>query len=128
MSPVNHQFPSTLIGKRERCFNPKWYEKYEWLEYSMSTDAVFCYWKHATGKGGALVKHDTSLNHQEAPTHLSLFLLCNYNSLIIVIITTKKKKEETYNRSSRMAEISKLSWGSIPPDPLRCLAHPIYIF
>ena len=37
--PVNHQFPSTLIGNRERCFNPKWYEKYELVEYSISADA-----------------------------------------------------------------------------------------
>ena len=87
--PVNHQFPSSLIGNRECSFNPKWYDKYQWLEYSISKDATFCYpccffvhgtskaedtfvsigycdWKHGTGKDGALVKYDTSLKHKEA--------------------------------------------------------------
>ena len=87
--PVNCQFPSSSIGNRERSFNPRWYNKYQWLEYSVSRDAIFCYpcryfahgcskaedtfisigyrdWKHATGRGGALTKHDTCMTHQEA--------------------------------------------------------------
>ena len=87
--PVNVTFPTTSIGNRGRSFNPRWYEKYQWLEYSVSKDAIFCYpcrffalgsgraedtfttigykdWKHATGKNGALIKHDSSITHQAA--------------------------------------------------------------
>ena len=78
--PVNLNFPSTSISNRDHSFNPWWYDKYQWLEYSASRDAIFCCpcryfahgsdkaennftsigykdWKHTTGKDGALVKH-----------------------------------------------------------------------
>lgn len=76
--PRQAHFPATLIGSKQRAFNPDWYKTYNWLEYSIERDAVFCYpcrlftvnegraqntftkigfrdWKHATGKGGSLV-------------------------------------------------------------------------
>ena len=43
VQPVNYPFPSTLISNKERCFNLKWYLKYEWLEYSVAKDTVFCH-------------------------------------------------------------------------------------
>lgn len=88
--PVLQSFPITQFGNKTRSFNPKWYEKYSWLEYSVQKDAIFCYpcrlfslpgttrtedalrsigyrdWKHATGKNGALEKHDNCRSHRQA--------------------------------------------------------------
>lgn len=86
VQPVSYSFPSTVIGTKGRCFNSKWYEQYEWIEYSIAKDAVFCFpcrffahatnnaedrfvnlgfrdWKHAGGKSGAFASCKT---HQEA--------------------------------------------------------------
>lgn len=89
VQPINHTFPTTSFGNRYRSFNPKWFDQYVWIEYSISRDDTFCYpcrfipmgshthrvedsfvnsgyrdWKHATGKHGGFVKHDTSLKHK----------------------------------------------------------------
>ena len=36
-------YPATLFGKKVICFNPDWYGKYKWLEYSIEKDAAFCF-------------------------------------------------------------------------------------
>ena len=91
VQPRNYCFSGTHFGNKVRSFNPTWFDKYVWLEYSISNNAVFCYacrfftmglgshraedsfikigyrdWKHATGKTGGLVKHDISLRHKHA--------------------------------------------------------------
>ena len=71
-------FPPTVFSGKKRSFNLKWYEEFEWLEYSISRDAAFCYpcrvfttrsgkaegtftvtgfrdWKHASGNSGVLL-------------------------------------------------------------------------
>ncbi|XP_029148316.1 uncharacterized protein [Arachis hypogaea] len=41
--PRNHDFPQTACGSSFRRFNPNWFDDYgNWLEYSISKDAVFC--------------------------------------------------------------------------------------
>ncbi|CAL1403229.1 unnamed protein product [Linum trigynum] len=40
--PRLHQFPFRDIGGRKRRFNPSWYDKYSWIEYSVAKDAVYC--------------------------------------------------------------------------------------
>ena len=42
--PNNHQFPKRKYGKDNRTFQARWFEKYPWLEYSVSKDAAFCFW------------------------------------------------------------------------------------
>lgn len=37
------QYPVTIIGGKRRSFNPLWYKKYHWLEYSQERDAVYCF-------------------------------------------------------------------------------------
>ena len=85
VQPHNHQFPSTYFGNKYRSFNPEWFHKNVWLEYSISKDAVFCYacrffslgsandvfvktgyrdWKHCTGKAGRIAKHSNSVKHK----------------------------------------------------------------
>ncbi len=69
---------------------------YEWLEYSVANNAVYCYacrffahgnskaddrflrtgysdWKHISEKGGALDKHHSSKNHQTALLNWSTY-------------------------------------------------------
>ncbi|CAM4467244.1 unnamed protein product [Leuciscus chuanchicus] len=40
--PKLSSFPVTTIAGKGRSFNARWYEKFPWLEYSISRDAVFC--------------------------------------------------------------------------------------
>ena len=102
VQPMNHSFPLTMIGNKTHSFNAKWYQQYEWMEYSIAKDALFCYpcrffshasnkaedrfvtlgfrdWKHAGGKGGAFAKHNTSKSHQEA--------LMNWNQFKMTVAT-----------------------------------------
>ncbi|KAL4104546.1 hypothetical protein QTP88_019841 [Uroleucon formosanum] len=37
-------FPCTVISGKHRCFQSSWYSKYPWLEYSITLNAVFCYY------------------------------------------------------------------------------------
>ena len=117
VQPVNHLFPSILISNKERCFNPKWYEQYRWLEYSVAKDAVFCYpcrlfahgsnkaedrfvtigyrdWKHAIGKGGAFVKHNTSKHHQDALMNWSQYKATVTSGTSVVSRLDNARKEQ----------------------------------
>ena len=40
--PKNHKFPRKEIGGSRR-FMISWYNKWDWLEYSMTEDAAFCF-------------------------------------------------------------------------------------
>lgn len=83
------KYPTTVVGGKQRSFNSEWYKSYSWLEYSVKSDAAFCYpcrlfttgegrshntfteagfrdWKHATGKGGILTIHDKCSTHVSA--------------------------------------------------------------
>ncbi len=53
--PLLKEFPLRKFGEDMRRFNPSWYKMYgSWLEYSESSDAVFCLccylFKNETGK------------------------------------------------------------------------------
>lgn len=41
--PKTHNFPQTNIGGRLRRFCVSWFEKWDWLEYSIEKDAAFCF-------------------------------------------------------------------------------------
>ena len=42
--PRTYEFPCTLIGDRERKFNPEWFDEFgSWLEYSESKDKAYCF-------------------------------------------------------------------------------------
>ena len=47
--PFGHVFPLRQFGKIRRCFRDVWFIKYEWLEYSTSKDAAFCFWCYLFG-------------------------------------------------------------------------------
>ena len=89
VQPKNVKFPSKKFGKSLRSFNPEWYNTFPWIEYSIRSDAIYCYacrffstgtgraeatftkigfsdWKHALGKSGAVTVHDKSLSHKKS--------------------------------------------------------------
>ncbi|XP_057793266.1 uncharacterized protein LOC131009879 [Salvia miltiorrhiza] len=41
---VGHTYPKTEFGTQLKSFQDAWYEKFVWLEYSVSKDACFCFW------------------------------------------------------------------------------------
>lgn len=73
-------FPKNNDG---RCFQPKWIDTFEWIEYSKQTDKLYCYacrqfsiinpndafsggfnaWKTALSAGKGLKRHAASANH-----------------------------------------------------------------
>ena len=91
--PVNVKFPATKFGSTTRTFNVAWYDKFNWLEYSVECNACYCYpccifgasssygrsgpesaftttgfrnWKKATSKDGVLNRHVNSVAHKQA--------------------------------------------------------------
>ena len=90
--PIHITFPVTYFSGKARSFNPNWFHQYNWLEYSITKDAAFCYpcwlfgtpsastsrperafttsgfrdWKHATGSKGSLISHEKCLSHKES--------------------------------------------------------------
>ncbi len=40
--PHLQAFPSTIMDGKYRSFNAKWYERFNWIEYSQSKDLIFC--------------------------------------------------------------------------------------
>ena len=42
--PRGHNFPRKKMGKDNRCFREVWFKDRDWLEYSVSKDAAFCFW------------------------------------------------------------------------------------
>ena len=41
--PKLEKFPYSTINLQRRAFSPVYYEEYEWTEYSVQQDAVFCF-------------------------------------------------------------------------------------
>jgi len=42
--PKGLYFPRRQYGQRSRPFQEEWYDKYDWLEYSVSKDASYCFY------------------------------------------------------------------------------------
>ncbi|BFG24985.1 hypothetical protein CerSpe_112590 [Prunus speciosa] len=40
--PKDHTFPQTNLSGYNRRFNVKWFDEFDWLEYSFSKDTAFC--------------------------------------------------------------------------------------
>ena len=90
VQPHKIKFPSHIIARQYRSFNPSRYNKYIWLEYSEYEDAVYCFycrhfsierkkptfvtngmwnWKRRYGtnpKSNKLFQHHTSFQHAES--------------------------------------------------------------
>ncbi|KAH7688385.1 Ribonuclease H-like protein [Dioscorea alata] len=42
--PVGHNFPRKQQGKDLRSFKELWFQKFDWLEYSVEKDAAYCFY------------------------------------------------------------------------------------
>lgn len=83
---VLKNFPRRIFSGKNRSFNSDWYTGRDWLEYSVTLDAAFCYpcrmfrapsspgdstfvrsgfndWKHVIERGKGLNKHAESREH-----------------------------------------------------------------
>lgn len=82
------KFPISSFGKVQRSFKANWLDSFEWLEYSVSSNAAFCFpcrafnvsglkdgkftvtgftnWKKALEKKQGFHQHETSLHHISA--------------------------------------------------------------
>lgn len=81
--PINTNFPS----KKTRSFNASWYNRFDWLEYNVQSDAAFCFacknfgsrssadstftvtgfrkWTNALDKDKGFMKHQKSEVHKD---------------------------------------------------------------
>lgn len=120
VQPRNHKFPRRYFGNKQRSFNPMLFDKYVWLEYSISRDAVFCYacrffslgsandifvktgyrdWKHCTGKTVGLVKHSNSMKHKEALASWSDFKVNQQkHTSVASALDSRRKEQVSHNR------------------------------
>ncbi|XP_014669630.1 PREDICTED: zinc finger MYM-type protein 1-like [Priapulus caudatus] len=87
--PKLHSYPRTQYGDKQRSFCQEWFNTNPWLEYSQSTDSVYCFacrhfsspsgnmeksftntgysnWKKAVGKSGGFAKHTHADYHKDA--------------------------------------------------------------
>lgn len=91
-------FPSRTFGTTKRSFQSSWYKAAPWLEYSVSSDAAFCYpcrvfnsgpigrsektftqtgfrnWKNAFGKSGVISSHSSCDSHKQATIKWKTYL------------------------------------------------------
>lgn len=49
-------YPKTLFGNRLRSFQNTWYDNYDWLEYSKSKNAVYCFYCRAFSLNNVAIK------------------------------------------------------------------------
>jgi len=49
-------YPKTLFGNRLRSFQNAWYDNYDWLEYSKSKNAVYCFYCRAFSLNNVAIK------------------------------------------------------------------------
>ena len=143
VQPVNLNFPLTSIGNRDCSFNPRWYDKYQWLEYLISSDAIFCYlccyfahgsgkaedtftsigykdWKHFTGKDCALIKIDSFTKHQEAMSNWCTYKANpKHGTLVATTLDNTRKEQIVKNRHYLMAVIEALMYCATQEIALR---------
>lgn len=43
VQPIINSYPKTLFGNQKRSFSPNWFDEYNFLEYSVQNDRVYCY-------------------------------------------------------------------------------------
>ena len=94
--PILKEYPYTVIGEKRRAFNSSWYKQYPWLEYSLTSDAAFCFacrhfavsgetrftvdgwtnWKKASYSDSGFSLHNTCDSHLN-----SMIFWCEYNNI-----------------------------------------------
>uniref|UniRef100_A0A1X7SIG2 TTF-type domain-containing protein n=1 Tax=Amphimedon queenslandica TaxID=400682 RepID=A0A1X7SIG2_AMPQE len=118
-------FPVTIFSGKGRSFNPDWYNKFKWLEYSVSKDAAFCFpcrfffspsstsnrpekaftevgfrnWKNAIGKtSGVLTKHNECYSHKQSVIAWEQFVYAEKHSNIVEQLGVARDQQIKKNR------------------------------
>ncbi|XP_074373737.1 uncharacterized protein LOC141714096 [Apium graveolens] len=62
--PFQHHFPTTQFGKSARAFRDEWFKikSYDWLEYSVSKDAAYCFYCYLFKSNGNRCGDDATLD------------------------------------------------------------------
>ena len=64
IQPRTVEFLGRAFGSRSLRFQPSWYTKYDWLEYSTSLDAALCFYCRCYGSLGkiAIIRNVVVIN------------------------------------------------------------------
>ena len=124
----NFKFPSKKLGSGKNVCNRRchsdWFEKWNWLHYSVTKDSLFCFvcnqayvqnklftnnidkkfifgdgfslWNKATGKDGKISKHEKSECHKEAMEKICSEIRPTEN--ISSVLSNEYRKTEEQNR------------------------------
>ena len=124
VQPSNIKFHETVFSGIKRSFNPGWFQKYSWIEYSVTKNAIFCFpcrffgaasigtcrpekiftskgfsdWKHAAGSTGVLFKHHNSSSHQQATVAWKQFQQTSLTGSITEQLGSNREKMLMRNR------------------------------
>ncbi|KAJ3600256.1 hypothetical protein NHX12_031242 [Muraenolepis orangiensis] len=60
--PRLDQYPSTSVGKQQRSFQKKWFDSFDWLEYSLSRNSSYCFSCKLFGKHNPRANKDALLS------------------------------------------------------------------
>ena len=135
-------FPSTVFGSRTRCFVSGWYDKWEWLKYSVNKNAAFCYpcrkfsfshagqgtrkddtftkkgytnWKHATEKNKGFYKHADSLDHIDCMKQWKeKEFRCHHNAEISTLVNFNQVMKNRYYFSALIEIVQFLALHQLP--------------
>ena len=131
-----------MYGSRTRCFVSGWYDKWEWLEYSVNKNAAFCYpcrkfsfsdagqgirkddtftkkgytnWKHATEKNEGFYKHADSLDHIDCMKQWKeKELRCHHNAEISTLVNFNQVMKNRYYFSALIEIVQFLALHQLP--------------
>ncbi|CAI6365209.1 unnamed protein product [Macrosiphum euphorbiae] len=115
--PVLNIYKQTRFGSQNRSFSSQWYKQYTWLEYSMKSNAAFCYacrmfadeliddvwtkkgfsnWQKLNEK---LKKHDKTKRHLVCVSKMSGYLACKKSGSVMVKQCSGYKEQVAKNRT-----------------------------
>ena len=55
-------YSGNMFGTKKRCFNAAWYQRWDWLKYSVKFDAAFCFFcRNFESKAGGERRNESTL-------------------------------------------------------------------
>jgi hypothetical protein len=123
--PMLQNFPT---NRQKRSFQPNWYRDYSWLEYSIESDACYCFtcrhfpanqshihdafsttgfnnWKNSLGKAGGLTKHVLSQSHLVSTKNYQSFKLRSQTSSNVMNRLDNHRAVHIAKNRQRLAKI-----------------------
>ena len=130
------RFPTKILGGTIRSFQPKWYERFDWLEYSQLSDAAFCYvcrhfpspgtladnkfttkvfsnWKKATYSDGGFSSHQRSQTHIQSLKLWQDWKKAPLRQTVLNMLTDERHKQILPNRHYISAVIESLRFTAV---------------